>query len=315
MKAYLNILVIFSIIMILPYGAVWADQTNYAIGKVGGAELKIGLGARPVGMGEAFVAQADDVNSTAWNAAGLAQIQGHQVGLMHTLYLQDTSLEYVAYAQNIFTGAGVGVNVMYLNYGSMEKLDEVDGLPVANGSFTPAALAATVGFGQWLLPELAMGGAVKMIQQSIDTERYTAVAVDLGGLYQTPLSGLRLGLAVQNLGTALGGADLPRNIKAGAAYALPFTVTADDAWQLLLDVNVPLGDASYTSLNLGTEYWYNHLVAARAGYQLKNNGAVEGLSGLTVGAGVKVAMAQVDYALVAFGDLGMTHQLALSVGF
>ena len=32
-----------------------AAQTNYDIGKTGAAELKVGLGARPVAMGETFV--------------------------------------------------------------------------------------------------------------------------------------------------------------------------------------------------------------------------------------------------------------------
>lgn len=312
MKKILGVILIFGGSLTL---AAWADQTNYNIGKVGGSELKIGLGARPVAMGEAFVAQADDLNTTAWNPAGLAQMKGIQVGGMHNLYLQDTFMDYVAYAQPLFAGAGIGANVTYLNYGSLDKFDEVNGLPVAQGSFTPTVFTGTLGYGQWLLPSLAVGASLKIINQSIDTEHYTAVAVDLGGLYQTPVTGLRLGLALQNLGSQLAGADLPRNVKVGAAYMLPVKFSANDTWNTVLDVNVPFGDANYTSVNVGTEYWYNQVVAARLGYQVKNTGDLGGATGLTGGVGVKVAMFEVDYALVSFGDLGLTHQVGLVFNF
>jgi hypothetical protein len=68
-------------------------------------------------------------------------------------------------------------------------------------------------------------------------------------------------------------------------------------------------------VNLGTEYWYNQVVAGRVGYQIKNTGDLGGVTGLTAGAGVKVSMFSVDYALVSYGDLGLTHQLAISVSF
>jgi hypothetical protein len=315
MQTLLKIAVGLAIIMILPHGVVWAEQTNYDIGKVGGSELKLGLGPRPVAMGEAFVAKADDVNGVAWNPAGLSQAKGSQIGFMHNLYVQETSLEYLAYTQSLFEGAGVGANVTYLNYGKFDKYNEVNGLPEAAGSFTPTLFTATLGYGQWLMPNLGVGASVKMISQSIDTETYSAVAADFGGLFKTGLDGLQLGLAVQNLGTKLADADLPLNAKVGAAYVLPVKFSANDIWNTVLDISVPFGDTKYTSVNIGTEYWYNQMVAARVGYKIKDTGDLGGITGFTAGAGVKLSMFTVDYALVSYGDLGLTHQIALGVGF
>ncbi len=292
-----------------------AEQTNYDIGKVGGSELKIGLGPRPVAMGEAFVAKADDLNCTAWNPAGLSQMKGYQAGFMHNMYLQETSMEYLAYAQNLFEGAGVGANVTYLNYGKLDKVNDNNGLPEVVGSFTPSVMTASLGYGQWLGSSLAIGGAVKMISQSIDTESYSAVAVDLGALYKTAVDGLQLGLAVQNFGTKLADANLPQNVKAGAAYLVPLKVADNDSWNVLVDVNVPFGDTKYTSTNIGTEYWYNQLAAARVGYKVKDSGELGGITGLTAGVGLKVAMFSVDYAMVSYGDLGLTHQIAIAASF
>ena len=41
------------------------------------------LAPRPVGMGSAFVAVADDVNALFWNSAGLAQIRDTHISVAH----------------------------------------------------------------------------------------------------------------------------------------------------------------------------------------------------------------------------------------
>jgi len=294
-----------------------AEQTDYPIGQVGGSELKIGLGPRAEAMGEAFVAKADDLNSTAWNPAGLSQMQGVQAGFMHDIYLQSTALEYLAYAQNVFTNAGIGANVMLLNYGKMDKIDDNANV---TGDFSPTAFSAALGYGQWVFPALAVGGSVKLYHQNIDSTQTSAVAVDLGVLLKPGLDGLQLGLALQNLGSKLGDADLPRNAKAGVAYALPVMLSKTDTWNVLADVNVPFGDTKYVSGNFGTEYWFSQLLAARVGYKLKDTGELGGVNGLTAGVGGKFSLNEsmslnVDYALVTYGDLGQSHQIMLGVGF
>jgi len=40
-------------------------------GTTGATFLKLGVGSRPVAMGEAFVAVADDINALFWNPSGL----------------------------------------------------------------------------------------------------------------------------------------------------------------------------------------------------------------------------------------------------
>jgi hypothetical protein len=302
-------------VIVIPNGVIWAEQTNYDIGKTGASEFKLGLGSRPVAMAEAFVAKADDVNAPAWNPSGLGQVKGTQLGFMHTIYMQETSLEYLAFTQNLFEGAGIGANVAYVNYGSMDKMNEVNGLPESAGSFTPTTLMASLGYGQWVLSGLGVGATVKLIQQSIDTEKYTGVAVDLGVMAKTGFEGLQLGAVVQNLGGKIAEADLPVTAKIGAAYVLPLAFSSNDSWNMLLDVNVPFGDTKYTSANVGTEYWYNQLVAGRLGYKFKDSGAVSGLVGFSAGAGVKLSVFTLDYALVSNGDMGLTHQFALGVGF
>lgn len=308
--------------IICSVAAAQAAQTNFDIGKVGGSELKIPLGARPVAMGEAFVAKADDLNAPSWNAAGLAQVGGMQAGFMHTIYLEETSLEYLAFAIPVMQGAGLGVNLMMLNFGSLDKVNETAaGLPEVVGEFTPMVYTGTVGYGQWVLPSVAVGGAVKFISQSIDTETYSAFAVDVAGLFKLDAlgaNGFSAGLTVQNLGSTLGDASLPMNAKAGLAYLVPVSISSGDVWNVLVDVNLPFGDVNYTSANIGTEYWFSNMAAVRVGYKVKDTGDLGGVTGLTAGVGGKVPLGTMDlgldYALVSFGDLGMTHQIMITVG-
>ena len=45
---------------------------------------QIPIGARPLGMGESFVAIADDANAISWNPAGLVQLRQQAINGMYT---------------------------------------------------------------------------------------------------------------------------------------------------------------------------------------------------------------------------------------
>jgi len=65
-------------------------------GTSAGTFLKIGVGARPVGMGEAFVAVANDPSTIYWNPAGLAGLQRKEVTASHVDWPADVSYDFVA---------------------------------------------------------------------------------------------------------------------------------------------------------------------------------------------------------------------------
>ena len=60
------------------------------IGTSSGTFLRIGVGARAVGLGESFVAVANDPSAIYWNPAGLASLQRREFAFSHVgLYLGD----------------------------------------------------------------------------------------------------------------------------------------------------------------------------------------------------------------------------------
>ncbi|PIW98226.1 MAG: hypothetical protein COZ80_11695, partial [Ignavibacteria bacterium CG_4_8_14_3_um_filter_37_9] len=58
-------------------------QSQTVIGKYAGEFLSIGVGGRPLGMGGAYVAIANDVTAGYYNPAGLAKLNYPQIALMH----------------------------------------------------------------------------------------------------------------------------------------------------------------------------------------------------------------------------------------
>ncbi|MCK4513161.1 UPF0164 family protein [bacterium] len=67
-------------------------------GTSGAQFLGIGMGARSVGMGGAYVSLADDGSALYWNPAGLSQTTGMRLDVSHVSWLDDASYQYASFA-------------------------------------------------------------------------------------------------------------------------------------------------------------------------------------------------------------------------
>src|ERR1035437_10950614 len=67
------------------------------------AFLDDGWGARPIGMGGAFTAIADDSNAPMYNPAGIVQVQWHEMSAMYAQLFSGLTL----YSGNEATGGDV----------------------------------------------------------------------------------------------------------------------------------------------------------------------------------------------------------------
>src|SRR4051812_24888171 len=86
-----------SLVSLTTYHDVWAFGKDQA-GTSGAAFLKIGPGARPAAMGEAFTGVADDIHSIYWNPAGLSKLTMPELTGMHMQYFQSIQYEFAAFA-------------------------------------------------------------------------------------------------------------------------------------------------------------------------------------------------------------------------
>ena len=295
-------------------------------GTTGATFLKIEVGARPVAMGGAFVAVADDANTTYWNPAGLAHLEEREITAMHNEWLEGTRYEFLAYVQPIKSEKrvhGFGVSAMGLYTGSLEARSRETIEP--EGTFGAYDIAVAGAYACRVGKAVSVGANLKLIHQRIEDETAWSGAVDIGLLYTLSGPGrkiskgkFQLGFAVQNIGPGIKfikeSDPLPLNLKAGIARTFELR-SIESKLTLAFDVNAPIDNVP--NAHFGTEFVYGKMkdaeLAARVGYKTNTIKDLNALSGLSAGAGFVWRRMAIDYVWVPYGDLGNTHRISLTI--
>ncbi|MEW6686119.1 MAG: PorV/PorQ family protein [Candidatus Edwardsbacteria bacterium] len=316
--------------------------------------LLIRPGARPNGMGGAFVAIADDATATYYNPAGLAFVKGKEVTLMHCNWLSkiwgevggDMYYEFASYVQPYEDWGVIGGNIVFLSEGKSYIMDN-EGNEL--GTFSSFEFAPSLSYGTIVTKNLGAGVNLKIIHShliSVPVEWLenvkgvaTTWALDLGVLYKGPLRNLNLGANIQNIGPKLKyikaeEADpLSTNLRAGLAYKVLESklfrlTTALDFTKSLVNLKSPWKDQlRETVTHTGAEFWYYDLLALRIGwvYDFYLYGAEKKPLGdqITFGGGVRYKFPksgtkiEFDFSREPGGELqpGGNRKFSLSVGF
>jgi len=134
MNKVLSILLI--ITMCLPLFA--EDASGQA-----GAYLKMGVGARALGMGGAFTAVADDGTAAFWNPAGLVQLDKKSISTMHTVLKLDRTYNFINFVSPIKNrNAAWGIN--YTRFG-VDNMNETHIWRYTDNTHTSASRTLTTG--------------------------------------------------------------------------------------------------------------------------------------------------------------------------
>ena len=214
----------------------------FAVSQAAVLFLLISPGARSAGMGEAFVAVADDATAVFWNPAGLAFQKGREVTFMHANWLpgllgaaSDIYYEFLAYRQHFESlGGTLGANVTFLNLGEMNYTDETG--PDVIDTFNSWDLAVSLCYATKFTENLGVGVGMRYIHSNLSSVKVgeekgngvgNAFAVDLSVLYKFGfVPGLTFGLNLSNIGPKITFIDkdqadpLPTNLRVGLAYKL-----------------------------------------------------------------------------------------------
>jgi hypothetical protein len=283
----------------------------FASGSAGtsGADfLEIGVGSRPLGMGEAFTAAVDDVNAIYYNPAGLATLRYPVLQVMHQELILDSRFENVSGAMPLFTGfAGFSSSVFWVP--PFDRID-VDGnvtgqVQFYNTAFT-AAYAQSLGF-------MEVGASLKYIYQKIDTLSVHSAAADFGILkrlymyspFDAPIRNLMLGMSFQNIGTKAKDDPLPRIMRVGSSYYLTKWLGINvDLMQYFIDSS-DLYDFTYgfdesLRINTGVELNYYNILFLRSGYRFNDAGTY------SFGMGFNYSIKNVGFTIDAsYSDTGI----------
>lgn len=289
-----------------------------SLGSTAASFLKLGVGPRPVAMGEAFTGLADDVNAIAYNPAGLGRLKRQELTLMHNELFSGVRQEWLAYAYPAGRWGTFGVSANVVHVQPFDAFDNND-VPASKISAQDAAysLAYARSFGR----SLSFGLAGKFVKSRLDNLSASAVAFDAGALYETAVEGLRAGFSAHNMGSRIKFINeayvLPRSLRGGLSYHLAlgdedkpheFTFLAD-----MVDYRDGRPFAA-----AGAEYVRHKVLALRAGWRQTTDSGY----GLTLGAGFclnrggdRFPEISFDYAFVGAGEMGQSHRAGVTVKF
>lgn len=225
---FVSLSVLLSLLWVSPAGA----------DKFAGEFLRLGVGARALGMGEAFVAVADDASAPYWNPAGLVFLPQRQVLFMHAEQFGDIiNHDFISFAMPLEGQGVLAVSVVRLGVDNIPVTSEIrptpeedvgaDGVPDSgdekdgegNGKFDPgepfilrlhqheilwksdAEYAVFFSYAQRLGEKLSLGGNFKLVtQRLLGLASSFGMGLDAGLLYEAAES-LTLGLKVSDLTT------------------------------------------------------------------------------------------------------------------
>lgn len=283
--------------------------------------VDIGYGARPMGMGGAFVAMADDANSVLHNPAGLTRLDRTQLTGMYANQMSLVPHGFVGFARPLSDRTGLGVGTIYSGDAALREMTVLfsmahrvtPGLDLGLSAKTRWAAYGNNPDGAW-----DPGGGNRQVKGHA-----LGLACDIGLLYAV---GARttVGLmwrdflapitweAQNEAGTARGGAEsIPMAMALGMAHRL------GDGVNLALNLDRSLAsDASY-QVRLGYEKCLWELMFLRLGYGQQISATPDRL--YSVGLGVvgdihDAWLLQFDFAYL-FHQLANTPRVSMTLAF
>ena len=199
----------FTIVLALLSHVCFSDEIH-RYGTTAANFLEIGIGSASGGMGEAYVAVANDLSAIYWNPAGLSSFKGVGIQVMVQPWVVNINTIFAAGAVSVPRIGTFALALTQIGYGQMD----VTTLAYQDGTgekFTANELALTLSFGRRIVPWFAFGANAKLVQSNIWHASANALALDLGVLVNTHFfsvtgekaDGMVIGMSISNYGTRM----------------------------------------------------------------------------------------------------------------
>lgn len=299
-------------------------------GTSSGSFLKIGVGARATGIGESFVAVANDPSAIHWNPAGLASLQRKELAFSHVEWPGDIQYEHITYVLPV-TRLG-GSLAFQLGALSTEIEESTEFAPYGTGrTFVYSDVVAGAAYARRWTDKLLVGAGLKFMREDLGSDvggpTTNAVLLDVGGIYYLGLGSVRVGVALSNFSAELtpsgtfvspytgerrsyDGFDPPLMFRYGVAFE-PLE-NASQRLTTALEFDLPADNAQVAKA--GLEWVWSRRLALRSGYNF-NADALKFSAGAGLFVNVGNALATVDYAWTEAGPLGDVQRVSLGFRF
>ena len=315
-----NIIRVLGLLGCLVPGLAGAANIFEKVGTFDGQFLKIGVGARASAMGGAFVAVADDASALYWNCAGIARIDPDksELSLNHAQWVSDLQFEQIGYVFHVKKIPGAfGVHARALTMDPMVETTAFQPDPNVGTGRTFDAGMMTVGltYARSFTDKFSAGVTANFIHEGLAEFSQQTYSFDLGTLYDVGTLGMKIGMAIQNIGTQIKFIDREARIPAIFRVGSSVSIIQSANQRLLGSFEFSHPPDNSERINVGTEYTFRDYLFLRGGYNINYDS--EGFAG---GAGFHfpasvAGQADLDYAYTDMKDLGGSHRVSLKFAF
>lgn len=290
------------------------------VGTAGAQFLEIGVSARAMGMGEAFLGVADDASVLYYNPAALSLLSQKEVILTHIDYPAEINYEFAGLAIPTPSFAGTfGISFYMLGMDDMP----VTGYNSRTGgqTFTAKDYALGFSYGAGLTDRFSLGVTLKYIAQYIEEESAIGWAADIGTYYDTGFRNFKICMALANFGPDMKFIEEPYPLPIDFRFGTSIDVVNTASSQLTFAVQGSHPNDNLEKYNFGLEYWYNNMFAIRAGKKFNYDyyDESETFGGMTFGAGARLMVSDyqlaLDYAYQDLGWLDSVNRFSLGLKF
>jgi hypothetical protein len=295
-------------------------------GITGLAFLKVGVGARQVALGSAATSLREEASMMFWNPAGVALSGGKtQFTFTYNKWIADLG-HYAAGVTHDFGSIGT-LGVGFIGFGKSgipADRDATDKETSSTYDYLDLAIQAT--YAKSFTDRLALGLSVKFLNESMDSESASAIAVDFGSTYQIGWRNVTLGARVNNLGSDLKFYNQKNPLPLVFSFGVSGEAFQMDNHKVMVAVDATKPQDAEQLIFAGGEYSFNKMFSVRGGYKFLYANRRDRRSyhtseeNFTLGGGLNMPIsdyrAKVDYAYTDFGNLFDTvHKLSVTFEF
>jgi len=308
------------------------------------AFLKVGVGARNVGLGSASNSITEDVSQMFWNPAGVAlRDQQLQATFSYNKWIADLNHNAFGVSYKLADVGTIGVGAIIFGVKGIPAYRDIAPAALASQQIDMATsstydyqdLALQATFARNFSDQLSLGITAKYISETLDDMTKGAFAIDMGSIYNIgSLSNIiydwKISARLNNLGSGIKYYDVQSPIPITFSVGTSFKPLKDEkAGELLIAVDAVKPDDSPQLFYVGGEYTFGGFISVRGGYKVGYSGAKDdgtstraainqSIEGMSIGGGVRVEMSgyilHVDYTMTSMDILDAVHRVTLSIG-
>jgi hypothetical protein len=294
--------------------------------KYAGEFLSLGVGARALGMGGAFVGVADDATACFWNPSGLCQLNQRQLSLMHAeTFGSLLNQDFIAFALPMGSehpGSAMAFSLQRLGGGGVKITDlEKEGIDISDTNRvvllreeSHADYALFFSYSHQMRPKLLWGANLKLIYRDVVSVSAFGIGADFSFLTK-PYSFLSVGANLMDLTSSL------------LFYDNGTTETINPTTKLGLSINHQIkdfylilatdADVRYEGRKSAAQFWLGKLsLDMHYGAEVSYRGKLAGRLGFdqgdfTAGAGFWINQLGLDVAFLSHEELDNTYRVSL----